>query len=373
MAGSRRKRGPDRSAAIRFTLFAIVTISLTVFMAFAIVGTNFGSSYTLVASFDNVNGLRSGDLVKVAGAPVGRVDSVTVKLGKAVVRVSVDKSIHMPVDSEAVIRWRNLIGRREVYLQAGQSSEMLRDGATVTRTQSTVDLGSVINSLGPLTGSLDPDEINKILQSFAVALAGNEGNINQITTNLNLLITTFGNRSATIDQMIKDYKTVTDTVGQRDLEIAQTVQNLTTLTEAFSTNRATLSNALIQLRRFTTNLDTVTGGNVQQIGAIIVGTKKLLEIAHQHQVVLGSIINGLPTALQALLSANSGGHFARTSLVCLNFKLTPVCPFPEVLPAPPAAGGKQTSSTPQLSAADQAAFGKLATLLLVGAVQKGSQ
>ena len=68
MAGSRRKRGPDRSAAIRFTLFAIVTISLTVFMAFAIVGTNFGSSYTLVASFDNVNGLRSGDLVKVAGS-----------------------------------------------------------------------------------------------------------------------------------------------------------------------------------------------------------------------------------------------------------------------------------------------------------------
>jgi phospholipid/cholesterol/gamma-HCH transport system substrate-binding protein len=368
---SRVRRGPKRKAAVRFLAFAIVTVSLTVFIAIKIIGTSFGNTYTLVASFDNVSGLKSGDLVKVAGAVVGQVDSVKVVLGKAEVRLAVDTKIEMPVDSEAVIRWRNLIGKREVYLQAGQSGEILHDRGRITRTQSTVDLGAVINSLGPLTGSLDPKEINQILQTFAVALNGNEGNINQITSNLGLLLTTFGERSATIDQMIKDYKTVTDTVGQRDLEIAQTVQNLQTLTQAFATSNGTLSNALIQLNRFSGNLNSVTSGNAKQIGEVVTSTRDLLEIAHQRVTVLSGIVAGLPTALQALLTTQSGGHFTRTSLVCLNVKLTPKCPFTEVLPPPPASGS--SSARQQVSAADQASFSKLASLLLLSGVTNGGQ
>jgi phospholipid/cholesterol/gamma-HCH transport system substrate-binding protein len=370
-ARPRPRRGPGRGAALRFLAFGVVTVCLTVFMAIKIVGTGFGSSYGLVASFDNVAGLQAGDLVKVAGAPVGRVDSVKVVLGKAEVRLSVGKKIQMPVDSEAVIRWRNLIGKREVYLQAGQSGDILRDGGRITRTQSTVDLGAVINSLGPLTGSLDPKEINQILETFAVALNGNQGNINQIIGNLGLLLETFGDRSATINQMIKDYKTVTDTVGQRDLEIAQTVQNLQTLTQAFAASNTTLSDALIQLHRFTGNLNSVTSGNTKQIGAVITSTRDLMEIAHSHVTVLSGIVAGLPTALQALLTTQSGGHFARTSLVCLNVELTPTCPFTEVLPPPPAAGS--TSARPQVTAADQATFGRLASLLLLSGLTNGGR
>jgi phospholipid/cholesterol/gamma-HCH transport system substrate-binding protein len=373
-ARTRARRGPARKAALKFLAFGIVTVCLTVFMAFKIVGTGFGSSYRLVANFDNVAGLQSGDLVKVAGAPVGRVDSVKVVLGKAEVRMSVSKDIQMPADSEAVIRWRYLIGKREVYLQPGQGGDILRDGGRITRTQSTVDLGAVINSLGPLTGSLDPKEINQILDTFAVALNGNQGNINQITSNLSLLLSTFGDRSATIDQMIKDYKTVTDTIGQRDVEIAQTVQNLQTLTQAFAASNGTLSDALVQLNRFTGNLNSVTSGNTKQIGAVITTTRDLMEIAHSRVTVLSGIVSGLPTALQALLTTQSGGHFARTSLVCLNVKLTAKCPFTEVLPPPPASGSSSSSSArPQVSPADQATFSRLASLLLMSSVTNGGQ
>jgi phospholipid/cholesterol/gamma-HCH transport system substrate-binding protein len=367
----RLRRGPGRKASLRFLAFAIVTVSLTVYMGFKIIGSGYGSSYSLVASFDNVAGLKEGDLVKVAGAPVGRVEQVKVVLGKAQVKLSVSKSIEMPADSEAVIRWRNLIGQREVYLQPGQSGDILGPGGRITRTQSTVDLGAVINSLGPLTGSLDPDQINQILDTFSVALTGNQGNINQIISNLSLLLTTFGDRTATIDQMIKDYKTVTDTVAQRDLEIAQTVQNLQTLTQAFAASNGTLSNALVQLGRFSGNLGTVTRGNAEQIGAIVTSTRDLAEIAHSRVTVLSGVFAGLPTALQALLTTQSGGHFTRTALVCLNVKLTQKCPFTEVLPPPPTPGS--TSARPQVSAADQATFGRLASLLLMSSVTSGGR
>jgi phospholipid/cholesterol/gamma-HCH transport system substrate-binding protein len=367
MAGhaSRRRRGPSRRAAVRFTVFALITTLLTLYLALRIIGQSFGDHYSIQARFDNVSGLRNGNLVKVSGVPVGQVTEVKVVQGKALVRLSVDQQVRLPADSEAVIRWRDLIGTREVYLTPGQSTGFLRSGGEITRTESSVDLGSVINSLGPLIGSLDPTEINRVLQTFATALQGNEGNINQIVGNLNLLLTTFGSRSATIDQMIKDYKVVTDAVGQRDQEIAQTVQNLQSLAAAFNANRGVLTTALAHLRKFTGDFNSVTAGNVQQLSQVVTTTRQLLNIAHQHSQVLNGIVQGLPSALQALMSTQSGGHFARASLVCLNFVYTPTCPFPEVLP--PAAAG----STSKLGAKDKATFGRLAGLLLLGAVNGG--
>lgn len=365
---SGRRGGPDPKAAFQFGVFAVLTVALTVYMALRIVGASFQSSYPLVAEFDDVSGLKSGDLVKVDGAPVGQVGGVKVVRGRAVVTMSVRDDIKMPVDSTAVIRWHNLIGQREVYLQPGQSGDILRHGGHLAHTQSTVDLGTVINSLGPLTGSLDPREINQILQAFATALNGNQGNINQITDNLRTLLSTFGARTATIDQMIRDYKTVTDAVTARDAEIAATVQNLVTLTQAFSTGSGTLNNALIQLRQFTGNLQSTVGGNDQQLGQIVGSTRDLLEIAHKKVTVLHGIINGLPTALQALLTTLDGGHFTRTALVCLNInQFTAQCPFPATLPPPAAGGGGSTMNTAQ-----QSAFDKLATLFLLGATGAGA-
>jgi phospholipid/cholesterol/gamma-HCH transport system substrate-binding protein len=354
---------------IRFTIFAVVTISLTIFMALKIVGASFQDSYGLVASFDDVSGLKAGDLVKIAGAEVGKVDGVKIARGKAIVTMSIREDIRMPLDSTAQIRWRNLIGQREVYLQPGRSDQILPHGATVSHTESTVDLGAVINSLGPLTGSLDPDEINQILQAFATALDGNQGNINQITDNLALLLDTFGSRTATIDQMIKDYKTVTDAVGDRDAQIAITVENLQTLARAFNSSTGTLNAALVELRTFSGNLNAAVGSRDRQLGQVIGSTKDLLEIARQKMTVLRGIINGLPSALQGLLATLDGGNFVRSAMVCINInQFTQKCPFPASLPPPASAAGTTVS---KMTAKEKANFAKVASLFLLGAVNAG--
>lgn len=369
-----RANRPSRQATVRFTLFAVLTIALTVYMGVKIMGTDFERSYRLVAAFDDVSGLKPGDLVKVRGATVGQVQSVAVVTGRARVTLSVRHDVRLPIDSVAEVRWRDLIGERQLYLNPGQSGQTLSPGATVRHTKGTVDLGAVINSLGPLTGSLDPQQINQILQSFAVALDGNQGNINQITSNLAMLLDTFGSRGATIDRMIKDYKTVTDAVATRDTQIAEVVDNLQVLTRAFATSGTTLDTALVRLGSFSGHLDQAIGGSSQQLGQIITSTRDLLAIARKNATVLRGIINGLPAALQALLSVLDGGHFVRSAMVCLSVnKLEDPCPFPPVLPYPPAqarAGGAATA-TPKMTPAQRKQFASMASLFLLGAAKSG--
>ncbi|MBO2447685.1 MCE family protein [Actinomadura barringtoniae] len=369
---------PARPAR-RFLAFALVSIVLTTFFAFRIVGADLGSGLALRASFDDVSGLREGDRVKIAGTPVGRVTSLKVVDGRAVVSMKVRSSLEIPDDSSAAVRWRDLIGEREIYLEPGSSRTMAKSGQTLSRTRSAVDLGALINDLGPLVGGIDPNEVNKILQSFAVALDGNQDKINQITANLSALLRVLGTRSGTIRQMIADYRTVTGALATRDRQIAQTVDNLTSLTQVFAQDRAALGTATSRLSSVAGNLDAVLGGSAPELGRMVDGTSQVMEIAHGRMAELDKMIKSLPTALQALLTLMDGGQFVRGNALCMNIVHDDTCPFPENLPPPPAqdprkrsGGGPAISAeAAKLTPGQQQVFRAMVQMLFLGS-QPGS-
>ena len=115
------------------------------------------------------------------------------------------------------------MGQRVIYLEPGTSPAKLGNGARVPHTRSVVDLGEILNNLGPLTQSLDPNQLNKILFSFSQALDGNEQNIALLTDNLDALLQTFEARRDTIKGMIDNYETVSDAIAKRDTQIAASV------------------------------------------------------------------------------------------------------------------------------------------------------
>jgi phospholipid/cholesterol/gamma-HCH transport system substrate-binding protein len=324
-------RGPGLGALVKFAAFAAATVLLTLFIAGQIMGTSFNQRYPLVATFDDVTGLLPGDQVKVAGAPVGRVKSIKVVDGKAEVRMEVDTGVRLPADSTAAVRWRNLIGQRMIYLEPGHSRTMLGDGARVPHTRSVVDLGEIVNSLGPLTRSLDPAQINQILTAFATMLDGNEGNVNVIIQNLDGLLRTFAARRQVLARMTKDYATVSDAIAQRDRQIAQSVDNLASLTDVFARNSAVLDDALVQISGVTTDLNQILDGNQAQLGRIIGNLARFTETARLNIDQLERMVQKLPLTLRDLFSASNGGHFNRTNALCVGVVQGP-CPFPMHLP-----------------------------------------
>jgi phospholipid/cholesterol/gamma-HCH transport system substrate-binding protein len=318
-------------SGLKFGVFAVVTGLLTLFIAGQIMGTSFNDRYPLTATFDDVTGLLPGDQVKVAGAPVGRVSSIKVKNGKAEVRMAVDTGVRLPADSTAAVRWRNLIGQRMIYLEPGRSKKMLGAGATVPHTRSVVDLGEIVNSLGPLIRSLDPAQINQVLNAFATMLNGNQGNIELIVRNLDGLLRTFAVRRHVLAQMTKDYTTVSDAIARRDKQIAQSVDNLARLTDVFARNRTLLDDAVVQISGVTSNLNQVLDGNQAQLGRIIRNLARFTETARLNIDQLERMVRNLPLTLRELFAVGNGGHFARIDVLCVNVVQGP-CPFPMRLP-----------------------------------------
>lgn len=106
-----------------------------------------GPSYSVIAQFDNIGGLKPRAPVKSAGVVVGRVASISFDTERFVARVvlSIDRDYQFPKDTTASILTSGLLGEQYVGLDAGGDTANLADGDTLKLTQSAVVLEKLIS------------------------------------------------------------------------------------------------------------------------------------------------------------------------------------------------------------------------------------
>lgn len=142
---------------------AVVAIAAW-FLIFALgrTGSTGTDSYALTARFPNAAGISVGSDVRVSGLKVGAVTHQKLDPAsfQAVVTLSVDKAVKLPLDSSAAITSEGLLGGSFIALVPGGDPEQLAPGDEITDTQGSTDLmgliGSVINRSGddkPASGS----------------------------------------------------------------------------------------------------------------------------------------------------------------------------------------------------------------------------
>ncbi|GGS50706.1 ABC transporter substrate-binding protein [Planobispora rosea] len=327
----------------KFGLFFAVTVTLIVLIGAQIARVGVGDTYTLVATFDDVAGLHEGDQVKIAGAPVGQVDTIEVVNGRAEVTLSVQTSVRVPSDSSASVRWRNTIGQRVIYLEPGTAGDMLADGARVRRTSSVVDIGELVSDLGPLTRSLDPEQINQLLTAAGEALDGNQENIPELVENLDVLTTSVAERKEIIQGLLEDYATVTDVVARRDRQISRLVDNLVALTGAFARNRKLVDEALVELSTTVRVNNRVLGENSEEFGRLVDHMTRLTGGVRRNISDIEKVLNTLGPPLQRSYQVTGRGHFVTTAVPCVALGPLP-CPYPMDTPPPLRNGTKLTST-----------------------------
>ena len=106
-----------------------------------------GATYTLVARFDNIGGLKARAPVRSAGVNVGRITSIELdpKTYQGVVRMEVSRNVQFPRDSSARILTAGLLGDQYIGIEPGAEEKNFVAGDTIGQTQSAVVLESLIS------------------------------------------------------------------------------------------------------------------------------------------------------------------------------------------------------------------------------------
>lgn len=148
----------SRTTQLIVGIFAIVGV-----LALAILSTRLGKielfappSYRLFANFDNISGLKSGDLVQIAGVDVGKVGPISLHDNRARVVLHINQGVEIDEDAIAAIKTSGIIGDKYVSIALGPSDHNLGNGDVIRHTQSAFVLedaiGQLINGSGPGNG-----------------------------------------------------------------------------------------------------------------------------------------------------------------------------------------------------------------------------
>lgn len=105
-----------------------------------------GATYTVQARFDNIGGLKARAPVRSAGVSVGRVVSIVLDAHtyQGLVTLEINQDVKFPKDSSAKILTSGLLGDQYIGIEPGGDEQDLKQGDTMTYTQSAVVLENLI-------------------------------------------------------------------------------------------------------------------------------------------------------------------------------------------------------------------------------------
>ncbi|MCW2769393.1 MAG: hypothetical protein JWR27_826 [Aeromicrobium sp.] len=223
--------GESISAAIKLGFFFALTGISTLILALTLSNGSFGDRNEYRAVFSDVTGMAKGDDVRIAGVAVGSVKKVEIiKRDKALVTFGVDTDVPLTANTNATIKFRNLVGQRYIALTQGSDGAKapLKPGSTIpqSRTQDALDLNVLLNGFKPVFQALSPEDTNKFAFEIVQTLQGESGNVENLLSRTSSLTNTLAGRDELIGDVITNLSQVLDTVGSRDAELTDTIDTL---------------------------------------------------------------------------------------------------------------------------------------------------
>jgi len=183
------------SSEAKVGLFVLVGFLILGYMSVQVGkgGLSLKKGYSVDVVFDSAAGLGRDASVQIAGVEVGRVESIKLKDGKALVALRITPDVKLEKDVTATIKTHGVLGDKYVEIIPGSKGQaFLEQGGHISLTERHADIDKLLNQVG-----LIADDIKVLTGSLSKVLAGKKGeqsisdiieNTRQLTYNINVLI-----------------------------------------------------------------------------------------------------------------------------------------------------------------------------------------
>lgn len=304
----------------KLIIFTAFTAAVTLWLA-SIIGNFqfFASPYEIKAEFTDATGLLNGDVVKAAGVTLGRVESIQVRNGLAIVTMSIDEDARIPADVEAEVRFRNLIGQRMIKLVQPDTTTdaLLRDGDLISldRTDPAFDLSDLFNGLRPLIRSTNPADINTVAREVTTALRGREDNLAGLLSNVSDISDMLAAKDQQLSTLLDGLNIVSRDLAGRDQQLERTLGYINEFFAKVLRNRRSLARALVVLEDAAVRIENLVDNNAENIDASLESLADILEVVERRRGDLESIVRGLPAVLTAVERVTGYGEWTNIHLI----------------------------------------------------------
>lgn len=213
------------------------------------------TSYTIQAQLPDVVMIQQNSRVRVADVNVGNVTKIEVQDWHALVTMRINGDVHLPANATAKVGQTSLLGSMHIELAPptdvppqGELTEgaliPLSAASTYPTAEQTLASVSVLLNGGGL------GQLQEINQTFAKALAGREGQMRSLLTQLDVFIASLNEQT---DDIISATEHLNDLAGQFAAKDKTVDTALTTIPQALAVladSRTKLADAIDALGQF---------------------------------------------------------------------------------------------------------------------------
>jgi phospholipid/cholesterol/gamma-HCH transport system substrate-binding protein len=254
-------------------------------------------THTLIAGFNDLKQLKTGDEVRLAGVKVGSVEKTRLAGRRAEAVLEIDPKVPIAVDATASIVMSGLIGGNYVSIDMGSpGAPTLPDGAEI-KTLETADLNTLMTEIGGLGKQLQDS-----LGSFSRALNGDSKG-GGIIQKLDKLVT---DNSARVDATMSNLQDITGKINRGEGTLGKLVNDPKLHDELLATVdeiKATATQAKAFVSSAESMMDQIKSGqgtigtlvydqkSADDIKASIANIKSVSEKLAKGEGTLGKLIN----------------------------------------------------------------------------------
>src|SRR3954467_4616357 len=215
------------SLETRLGIFVALAVIAAVLILETVGGVErFRRGYHLNAEFNNIQDLKVGDRVKIAGVEVGRVERIGLDETNNKVRIMMKlrRDVTVRTDSTATVKFTGLLGQNFVSVDFGSPGSPKAAEGAVLSTFEQPDLSAMMQKIDNvasgvenLTKSFTGDKIENLLGPFTDFLKANRLPLTAAIANFQAISTEIAQGKGTVGKMINDdslynslYNTVTN-------------------------------------------------------------------------------------------------------------------------------------------------------------------
>jgi len=302
-----------RGAAWRLGIFLTVCLLGTFALLTIFANFRFGQGRTYAAEFTNVSGLKTSDLVRIAGVEVGQVKKISVNRDATVrVEFSTDNSVDLTEGNRAAIRYDNLIGKRYLALEEGAGPlTPLKPGETIpaSRTEPALDLDAVLGGFRPLFRALDPQKVNELSGQLIQAFQGQGPTIGSFLDQAAAVTNTLADRDELVGQVIINLNVVLGSLGGQTDKLDKAVTSLSELVHGLAARKTDISSSVAYINSAAGTVADLLSQARQPFQKVVRETDRTAGIAVADHDYLDNLLNQLPDKYKALARQGMYGDF----------------------------------------------------------------
>src|SRR4051794_23725591 len=265
----------------------------------------FDGGYRLQASFDAAGqGLIKNSDVKIRGVNIGKVDSVKLVDGRALVTMTINDGQKVPTSTTAVVRAKTLFGEKFVDLtpdpkdskteQSGPFYAM--DGHALIppdKTEGGFELEKVLTDAFPLLKSIQPSELTTLLHELAVAGDDLGPTINRQLVNGKKVFDVFAAHDEDTRRFLVDLAKLSTELGGRSDDLVAAANSLNTALPTLNSRGDELNSLLVQTSRLSDDVADLLQNNKPFIDKSFNGGQQVLDTLFAKRAQLVPLVIGL--------------------------------------------------------------------------------